>query len=103
MSDPGTELDMAPMTVADHVAVIQMATEMRGMRETLSELKTDVKGLSENYVSRREWETRNATVDARFASILADLAARRIPWTSIAAIAISAFVLLADVLPRLTP
>lgn len=96
-----------PLSAADHVAIATLATEMRYIRQSLDEIRQDVKTIGPAHVTRNEWMQRNDVVDGKFTDvdkritgIVTDLASKRVPWTSIAAIVISAAVLIFDVLPR---
>jgi hypothetical protein len=91
-----------------HIALAALTVEIRGMKEAVAELRTDIREGKTSTVSRNEWEQRNKTVDdgfsavdKRIAALSADIASKRIPWTSIAAIIIAGAVLLFDLIPNL--
>lgn len=80
-------------------AVAVMAVELRYVRAGVDELKAG-QNLS---VSRNEWEQRNGYVDSRFGDMDKELAARRVPWTSVGALVIASAVLIIDLIQRVGP
>lgn len=88
-----------PFPASGHIAIATLAVEVKSMKDTLTELRDEVRKERDNHVSRNEWEQRNKTIDERFAAIIADTASRRVPWTGVAAILIAAGALMLNLTP----
>jgi hypothetical protein len=88
---------MAALEPDDRITLAKVDTTLEGVVKTLGEVRDEVRGLRGETVSRGEWMQRNAYVDMKFDSqgsdiseIRTDLASRRAPWWSVAAVVVAA-------------
>lgn len=71
------------------------------VKDVVAETRTDVKDLREEvgeigkrFVSVDTWRQRNAQVDDAIGNLNRELLARKVPWTSVAAVVIAAVALI---------
>lgn len=74
-----------------------IATELRTVKEAVERIERSNQG----NVTRNEWEQRNIFVNEKFAALEKELAARRVSWVAVAALGLSAAVILFDLIPQL--
>lgn len=84
MGEQGTETNIAVMTA-----------ELRHIKEAVDRIEQN----TAKNVTRTEWEQRNQFVDGRFSAFEKELAARKAPWWSVGALAISAAAFLVVLIP----
>lgn len=85
--------ELMPMNTEANIAV--MRSDIQNIKGSLERIEKA--GLSN--VPRTEWEQHNAYVESRFTAVLAELAARRAPWWSVAALLIAALALADNYIP----
>lgn len=85
-TEPGPDASLAVLTV-----------EVRYIKAAVERIEQGNAG----HVTRNEWEQRNGFVDSRFVGLDKELAARRVPWTSVGALVIAGAVLVIDIIQRI--
>lgn len=78
------------MSEDDTATLGVLAVEIRYLRGDLEELAAQLRAAGGTHVTRAEWELRNRHVDSVHASLRHELNARRTPWPTVAAVALSA-------------
>lgn len=89
----------------DRIALAKVETTLVGVVTTLGELRDEIRSQRGETVTRNEWTQRNTHVDAKFdhqaediSEIKQDLASKRAPWWSVAAVVIAGLALLYTIL-----
>jgi leucyl aminopeptidase (aminopeptidase T) len=108
-----SELDMEPKSVADHVSLAVIATELRHVKEAVERIDRS----SSSNVERDQWQQRNTHVDDKFMNVLGQIAqmrtdfqteiakvwaeinSKKVSWTAVAALVISGTLALITVIP----
>lgn len=89
----------------DRIALAKVETTLEGVVTTLGELRDEIRSQRGEKVPRNEWIQRNTHVDAKFdnqaediSDIKQDLASKRAPWWTVAAVVFAALSLLYTIL-----
>lgn len=80
-----------------------VAVELRYIREDLDEIKTSLKEIPRGYVTRAEWELRNAHDDSVHSSIRHELNRKHAPWWAVGALGVAALSVIISIAQSITP